>query len=129
MAITMLDSTAEQGEIEREIGELVHHDVVDARNHIEVDNLEHDNGAAADPGSLLQRIAAGAVHEIDVLISELQITRERLVVEAERVHRELADYAALSQSAMQATKLIAKSLHHSKQIADAPSIASEDWLA
>ena len=57
------------------------------------------------------------------LISELKITREKLVIEGERVHRELADYAALSQSAVQATKIIVESLNHSKQVADSPSIA------
>jgi hypothetical protein len=42
------------------------------------------------------------------------------------VHRELADYAILSQSAVQATKIIIEGLPQPKQVADAPGIAAEN---
>ena len=120
MDMLMLESIDEQAVIEREIEELVHRDVAESRKQ-----TNNGKNAADDIGSLLQKISACAVHEIDSLISELKITRERLVIEGERVHRTVTDYAALSQSAMQATKIIVESLNHSTQIADSPSIAED----
>jgi hypothetical protein len=38
------------------------------------------------------------------------------------VQREITEYAHLSQSAMQSTKIIAESLSHWKKIPDAPSM-------
>jgi len=61
-------------------------------------------------GSLLQRVAGTSVQEIDRLIAELQNLREMLSVEGARVQREIVQYATLSQSAMQSTKIIAESL-------------------
>jgi hypothetical protein len=49
--------------------------------------------------SLLQRVAGTSVQEIDRLIAELQNLRETLSTEGERVQREIAKYATLSQSA------------------------------
>lgn len=119
MDVLMDESTAEHALIEMEIEELVHRDIVDLRNQ-----ARNDSKATADDiGSLLNSISSSAVHEIDALISELKITRERLVIEAERVHREVADYAALNQSAIDATRLIVESLNHSRHVADSPSIA------
>jgi len=115
---TMTDAYAtEQEMFEREFGELVHRDVADRKK------ADHDKRLTGDIGSLLDEISYAAVLEIDTLISELKITRERLVIEGERVHRELADYAALSHSTIQATRIIADSLNHSKQLDDSPSIA------
>jgi hypothetical protein len=63
------------------------------------------------------------VHEIDRLIEELQMLRERLHLEGERVHRNIVEYATLSQAAMQSTKIIAESLTLWKKVPDAPSIS------
>lgn len=120
MDMTMRESTAGQTVIEREIGELIHRDVADLRKR-----STDESDAANDISLLLRRMSVGSIHEIDALISELKVTRERLVIESERVHRELNDYAALSRSAMHATKIIAESLVHSSQIADSPGIAEE----
>ena len=59
---------------------------------------------------LLQRIAGSSVQEIDRLIVELRSLRDVLHQEGSRVQREIAEYAQLSQSAMQSTKVIAESL-------------------
>ena len=61
-------------------------------------------------GTLLQRVAGSSVQEIDRLIVELQTLRELLQSEGVRVQREITEYAHLSQSAMQSTKIIAESL-------------------
>jgi hypothetical protein len=60
--------------------------------------------------TLLQRVAGTSVQEVDRLISELQTLREMLQNEGVRVQREIVEYANLSQSAMQSTKIIAESL-------------------
>src|SRR5262249_57278610 len=60
--------------------------------------------------TLLQRVAGSSVQEIDRLITELQTLRDMLQEEGARVQREITEYAHLSQSAMQSTKIIADSL-------------------
>ena len=67
-------------------------------------------------GSLIQRVAANSVQEIDQLISYLGT--------CERVRREIVEFATLSQAAMQSTKLIAESLSHLKR-PDAPASMKE----
>ena len=71
-------------------------------------------------GSLIQRVSANSLQEIDRLISYLKILRERLHGEGERVRREIVEYATLSQAAMQSTKIIAESMGHLKR-PDAPT--------
>jgi hypothetical protein len=68
--------------------------------------------------TLLQRVAGTSVQDIDRLISELQTLREILREQGARVQRNLAEYAHLSQSAMQSTKMIAESLLQRKEIGD-----------
>jgi hypothetical protein len=60
--------------------------------------------------SLLERVAGTSVQEIDRLVAELKILRDTLSAEGERVGREIARYATLSQSAMQSTKIIGESI-------------------
>jgi hypothetical protein len=68
--------------------------------------------------TLLQRVAGSSVQEIDRLITELQTLRDMLQEEGARVQREITEYAHLSQSAMQSTKIIAESLGKWKGGAD-----------
>jgi hypothetical protein len=63
-------------------------------------------------------VAGASVQEIDGLIAELQTLRALLLEEAARVQRNLAEYAHLSQSAMQSTRIIAESLAQWKQVSD-----------
>jgi hypothetical protein len=64
--------------------------------------------------SVIQRVSANGVREIDRLISDLKVLRERLHDEGERVQREIVEYAAMSQAAMQWSKIIAGSLRPGK---------------
>jgi hypothetical protein len=66
--------------------------------------------------ALVQRVAGTSRQEIDGLIAELQTLRALLEEEAARVQRNLAEYAHLSQSAMQSTRIIAESLAQWKQV-------------
>jgi hypothetical protein len=105
-------------ELEGEIREFVRRDVTDLRRHTEnAGTAEVDNVS-----SLLQRVSASSVQEIDEIIRRLEILRERLRDEAARVEREIAGYASLSQAAMQSTKVIAESLSHWKGVPGVPSI-------
>jgi hypothetical protein len=65
-------------------------------------------------GSLLQRVAGSSMQEIDQLVAELQAIRISLESEGARIHREIIEYAHLSQSAMQTTKVIAENLARHK---------------
>ena len=87
---------------------------------------DHDGTLVADDiGSLLQRVSASSVQEIDALINELQILRERLHDDGRRVHREIVQYASLNQAALQSTRAIAESLGHWKNRAPGASGSDE----
>ena len=66
--------------------------------------------------SLLQRVSATSVQEIDVLIDDLKILRERLHEDGRRVQRQIVEYASLSQAAMKSTKIISESLGNWKKM-------------
>jgi hypothetical protein len=97
-------------EVEGEIRDFVRRDSASLRRQPESDS----DLVANNISSLLQRVAGTSVHEIDRLIGELQNLRELLSTEGARVQREIVQYATLSQSAMQSTKIIAESLSHWK---------------
>jgi hypothetical protein len=104
--------------VEGEIREFVRRDVGGLRQH-----PENDGKIVADNiSSLLQRVSASSVQEIDRLINELKMLRERMHDEAERVQREIVEYASLSRAAMQSTKVIAESLSNWKKVPEGPRI-------
>jgi hypothetical protein len=107
------NETVETG-VEGEIREFVRRDANALRRAPESDS----ELVAGNISALLQRVAGTSVHEIDHLIVELQTLREMLQAEGARVQRELAQYAHLSQSAMQSTKIIAESLAQWKTAGD-----------
>jgi hypothetical protein len=104
-----LDEGREAG-VEGEIREFVRRDATTLRRAPETDS----ELVAHNISTLLQRVAGTSVQEIDRLITELQSLRELLQQEGVRVQREITEYAHLSQSAMQSTKIIAESLAHWK---------------
>jgi hypothetical protein len=91
-------------EVEGEIREFVRRDIPGLRRNSDSDLV------ANNINSLLQRVAGTSVQEIDRLIADLQGLRETLSTEGARVQREIAQYAALSQAAMQSTKVFAESV-------------------
>jgi hypothetical protein len=117
MGMFVREDATEKSVVEGEIGELMRRNVVGLRSQ------SNDGEAANNITSLLHRVSVNVVQEIDRLISELQISRDRLHVEGKRVQGEIVEYATLSQSTMQATKIIAESLSKWKKVPDAPSIA------
>jgi hypothetical protein len=92
--------------IEGEIREFVRRDGASLRRAPDTDG----ELVASNISTLLQRVAGSSVQEIDRLIGELQTLRDLLHTEGARVQREITEYAHLSHSAMQSTRIIAESL-------------------
>jgi hypothetical protein len=109
-----LDQPAETA-MEGEIREFVRRDSASLRRAPDTDS----ELVASNIGNLLQRVAGSSVQEIDRLIAELQTLRNLLHSEGARVQREITEYAHLSHSAMQSTRIIAESLATWKHGGDA----------
>jgi hypothetical protein len=105
-------------EIEGNIRELVRRDGALAR-HSEGDT----DLAANNLSTLLRRVSLQSTREIDNLISELRMLREKLHADGTRVERDIVEYAAMSQSVIQLTKIIADGMTQVKKVPDAPSIS------
>jgi transcriptional regulator of heat shock response len=76
---------------------------------------------ASNINSVLQRVTATSVQEIDQLITELEASRDMLQSEAARVQREIVQYSTLSKAALHSTKIITESLTQWKKVPDAPT--------
>ena len=68
--------------------------------------------------SLIQRVAGTSLSEIENLISELEGLRDLLHAEGQRVQREIAGYAHLSQTTIKSTRMIADNVAQWKRAAD-----------
>jgi hypothetical protein len=68
--------------------------------------------------SLIQRVAGTSLGEIENLINELEGLRDMLHNEGQRVQREIAGYAQLSQAAMKSTRIIAENMAQWKSAAE-----------
>ncbi len=101
-------ATAAAAEVEGEIREFVRRDVsVFRRTPADGAN---DIAASDNINSLIQRVSGASIMEIERVITELTSVRDMLRSEGERVQREIAGYASLSQAAMTSMKIIADSL-------------------
>ena len=82
---------------------------------------ENNDGemTANDLAMLLGRVSGTSTREIDNLIGELQTLRKKLQTDSNRLQRDIADYASLSQSVMQLTKIVSDSV---KKLPDAPDV-------
>jgi hypothetical protein len=122
MAIRKVRYTAEHDqpeiEVEGEIREFVRREV--ATNPGRQPENESEL-VASNINSVLQRVSAASVQEIDKLITELESSRDMLNSEAARVQRELVQYSTLTQAALQSTKIITESLTQWKKVPDAPT--------
>jgi hypothetical protein len=101
-----LDETETPNEFEGEIREFIRRDV----SHLRRPQNEASEQAVTNINSLLERVSGSSVSEIDRLIADLRNVRDFLHSEGERVQREIASYAQLSQVAMTSVKIIAESM-------------------
>jgi hypothetical protein len=69
--------------------------------------------------TLLSRVSGNSTQEVDNLIGELQIVRKKPQVDGTRIRRDIEEYAALSQSVMQLTKIVSDSM---KKLPDASGV-------
>jgi hypothetical protein len=97
------------GEFEGEIREFVRKDVAPWRKRPERTEVATE-AQAENVSMLVQRVAGASMSEIDNVIEELRGMREFLRSEGERVQREIAGYATVSQTAAASMKVIAESM-------------------
>ncbi len=101
-----------------EVRELVRHDFVPPRRR----PSERERDLTGHVGTLMKRMAEDTLREVDDLIAKLKRRREQLLAESERVQRQIVEYAQMSQSTMQSTKIISESLASFK-VPDAPRMS------
>ena len=105
-------------EVDGNIRELVRRDSTAFRQ------TEGDSEAAANNlCGVLRRVSGNSTTEIDNLIGELRALREKLLADGNRVERDIAEYAALSQSVIQMTKIITESMTQVKKLPVAATLA------
>ncbi len=106
LIMSMLDSDPRQVEqLEAEFREVVQRDLASVRT-----DTENADAIAVDISSLLKREVTKSVQELEKNISRLEMLRDKLRYQGARVQRQIAEYAILSQRAIQSTKLIAENL-------------------
>ena len=81
------------------------------------DNSEQ---AARELASLVQRISGGSTREVDHLINGLTNLRRKLDDEAMRIRSDIIEFASLSQSVMQLTKIVSDGVTQVAKVPDAP---------
>ena len=106
-----------EAEIEGKIHELVRRDGQVIRR------ADGDNEVASgNLGNLVRRVSVNSASEIDNLIRELQLLRDKLVADGQRVEREIVEYAGLSQSVIDMTRIISESMTQVKRLPTAPTL-------
>ena len=100
-----------EAELDGKIHELVRRD----SNAVRQADGESE-AATRNLGDLLRRVSANSTNEIDILISELRLLREKLAADSQRLERDIVDYAALSQSVIEMTKIITDSMLQVKKL-------------
>jgi hypothetical protein len=108
-------------EFEGEIREFVRKDVAPWRKRPDRVDASADTQAADNVSMLVQRVAGASMSEIDNVIEELRTMREYLRSEGERVQREIAGYATVSQTAAASMKVIAESMSQWRSASGAPT--------
>ena len=77
-------------------------------------------------GELVQKMGATSIGEIEKLISDLQVARNYLKAEADRIHQDIARYVHLSDTASASVKIITESLGQWRQGNEAMRAAVSD---
>ena len=108
-AENLSDADQAAAAFEGEIREFVRRDVAFLRRQ-KPETETQSEPVSDNLNGLIRRVSGASMEEIDRVILELQGVREMLRSEGERVGREIAGYASLSQAAMTAMKVIGDSL-------------------
>jgi hypothetical protein len=119
LKMSMLDSDPKQVEqLEAELREVVQRDLASVRT-----DTNNADAIVVDITSLLKREFTNSVQDLEKNISRLEMLRDKLRDQGARVQRQIAEYAILSQRAIQSTKLIAESLNSLKSTWPAPALS------
>jgi hypothetical protein len=78
--------------------------------------------ATSDLSNLLRQVSLQSTREVDRLIDDLKRLRDKLEEQGNRVQRDIVEYASLSQSVVQLTKIVSEGMTHVRRVPDAPSI-------
>ncbi|MBX9711965.1 MAG: hypothetical protein K2X60_13115 [Xanthobacteraceae bacterium] len=102
-------------DVEAGIREFVRNDIAYLRRAPSILNADNATDAGAEAtvnnvNTLIQRVAGVSANEIDNLINELEGLRTLMHEEGQRVQRDLANFAKLSQAAMKSTRMISDNL-------------------
>jgi hypothetical protein len=81
-------------------------DFYEARRPDADDAESGDTSAKDDLSALLRRAFGTPMHDIDELIGEFELLRKRLETDANRIQREIIDYAELSRCVRRVTAII-----------------------
>jgi hypothetical protein len=79
-----------------------------------------DQRSPENLANLLGQVSKTSAGEIDNLISDLQTLRKKLQTDGDRIQRDIAEYAELSQQVMQLTNIISDSV---KKLPRGPGIS------
>src|SRR6516165_3824985 len=79
---------------------------------------ENGEATASSLSALLRQVSGTSTREIDSLIGDLRDLREKLRTDGDRIHRDIVEYAALSQQVMQLSRIISESV---KSLPDSPN--------
>jgi hypothetical protein len=79
---------------------------------IELRQTENDDGERSGEhlGNLLRQVSKASMGEIESLIVELKTVHKKLQTDGDRIQRDIAEHADLSQQVMQLTKIISDSV-------------------
>jgi len=75
--------------------------------------------------TLVRKISYASTSEIDRLTNDLTDLRKKLENRSRRIQNDIVEYAELSQSAVQLTKIVSDSVAHVKRTSAAPSDNTE----
>ena len=76
------------------------------------DAFTEGRAVASDLASLVERAKASSACEIDHVITELQMLRERLDADGARIQRDLVEYATFSESTVNSLNVISECLRN-----------------
>jgi len=87
--------------------------------------VDQSEGAGKQASTLISLVSLASTREIDRLIGDLKQLRDRLKNDGDRIQGDIVEYASLSQSAVQLTKIVTDSMTQVKGMSDTPSVGTK----
>jgi hypothetical protein len=126
MAIPAAEHTsqrnAEKVEASDYAAKLEHDLAISGTEHAAAENRSNAP-APSNAGDQVGRILQASVSEIDVLVSDLNQLRRRLMLDGERLQREVDKYAELTVASVSAVKIFGQTMVELRKLSAPPSLA------